>query len=343
MKNLDFLSLLTENPEEYFEAKGWKKYRLRQILNWIFNKFVFSYDKMTDLPADFRETVNNELPLYIPKTEKISYSSDGSKKYLLKLRDEEYIESVLMPAGDKITLCVSSQAGCGRQCQFCATGKIGLKRQLTTSEIIGQILSGMKESLPGKLTNIVYMGMGEPLDNFENVIKSLKIIQNDKYLKFSPRRITISTCGAVPGIFKLADSGIKVKLAVSLNSAINAKRNKFMPINLKYDLEELKKAVRYYLRKSKFRVTFEYIMIKNFTMGKEDIKALKKYVGDLSCKLNLIPWNSIEESDFIAPGEKEIDDFLDELKNLSCALTVRRSKGDDIAAACGQLAGKYQK
>jgi 23S rRNA (adenine2503-C2)-methyltransferase len=168
---------------------------------------------MSDLPQDFRKEINEIIPLYIPQIEKVTESKDGSKKYLLKLHDKEYIEMVLMPADGKVTLCVSSQVGCARKCRFCATGELGLKRQLMTSEIVGQILLGMKEAGESKLTNIVYMGMGEPMDNLDNVLQSFKIIQHDKCLKFSPRRITVSTCGVTPGIFKLADS-----LAINLAS-----------------------------------------------------------------------------------------------------------------------------
>jgi 23S rRNA (adenine2503-C2)-methyltransferase len=343
MVHTNLLNYLPEDLEQEFKERGWKPFRARQILKWIFTKFVFAYDKMSDLPQDFRKEINEIIPLYIPQIEKVTESKDGSKKYLLKLHDKEYIEMVLMPADGKVTLCVSSQVGCARKCRFCATGELGLKRQLMTSEIVGQILLGMKEAGESKLTNIVYMGMGEPMDNLDNVLQSFKIIQHDKCLKFSPRRITVSTCGVTPGIFKLADSGIKVKLAVSLNSALNHKRDVLMPINFKYNLQELKEALKYYSRNSKFRITFEYIMIKNFTMGKEDIKALKKYVGDLSCKLNLIPWNAIPESTFKAPREKEIDAFMKELQSLSCAITVRRSKGSDIDAACGQLAANFKK
>ena len=183
--------------------------------------------------------------------------------------------------------------------------------------------------------------MGEPLDNFDNVMKAVDILRNENCFQFSPRRITVSTCGVIPGIRKLINSKVKVKLAVSLNSAINEKRTELMPVNKQYSLEDLKTVLIDYTRNSKFRVTFEYILIKNKNMYPEDIKALKKYTGDISCKINLIPWNSVSsKKDYMAPAPADVDNFAAELKVLSAAITVRQSKGQDIAAACGQLAAR---
>jgi 23S rRNA (adenine2503-C2)-methyltransferase len=191
-----------------------------------------------------------------------------------------------------------------------------------------------------KLTNIVIMGMGEPLDNLENIISFLNVLQAEEGLCFSGRRLTLSTCGVIPKIYELAESGIKLKLAISLNSAINENRNQIMPINNQYPLPELKKALLYYRKKTNFRLTFEYIMIANFNMTKEDIKALTKFCGDISCKINLIKWNEVHDLVWKSPSDKQVADFIERLKPIPNALTLRKSRGNDIAGACGQLAGK---
>ncbi|MBN2830256.1 MAG: 23S rRNA (adenine(2503)-C(2))-methyltransferase RlmN, partial [Candidatus Cloacimonetes bacterium] len=332
------------SSEELFASliKGdTKSYRVQQLLNWLYQKFVNDTNGMTNLPLSFRKELNDKFSFSLPEIIKKVDSKDGSTKYLLKLEDDEKIEMVLMPSEEKTTLCLSSQVGCSRDCKFCATGKLGLTRNLQTHEIIGQIVLAMKLLSPNILTNIVFMGMGEPMDNFENLIKSLKILADTEALCFSARRTTVSTCGVVPQIRRFADSGVKAKLAVSLNSAIDSKRDELMPVNRLYPLAELKDSLRHYLSKNTFRITFEYVLIKDFNMGREDLKALIKFTGDLSCKINLISWNQVVGLAYKSPDVSETNNFRASLLKVNKAVMFRDSRGNDIAAACGQLAYNY--
>ncbi len=317
-----------------------KPYKIKQLQDWIYKKFICNFTEMSNLARSLQEKLESAFSLALPTILEKKVSDDGTAKYLLKLHDELQIEMVHIPLEEKNTLCISSQVGCSRNCQFCATAALGLKRNLNVDEIIGQIILASKDIFPQKITNVVFMGMGEPLDNYENLIKSLSIIQNEKGLSFSPRRITISTCGIIPKIKQLCDSGYKVKLAVSLNSAIPQKRSSIMPVNKLYPLHDLKKALLEFRKKTAYRVTFEYIMIKDFNMGEEDLKALSKYVGDISCKLNLIKWHKIANLPFSPPSDFEIEIFREKLNKLKVAVTLRKSRGEDIYAACGLLAAR---
>ncbi len=319
---------------EYFPP-----YRARQLLKWVYEKHTFDTSQMTDLPADFKDFIQNGFDLGMPVIEKKLESSDGSVKFRLYLNDEARIEMVLMPLEKKQTLCLSSQVGCARACAFCATGKMGLVRNLQTHEIVQQVLLAASQS-PQRITNLVFMGMGEPLDNPDNVLEALELIQAEGALAFSPRRATISTCGIVPGIYRLADSGIKAKLAVSLNSAVDKVRDELMPINKLYPLSVLKEALLYLQKKSRFRITFEYILIPGLNMNARDIGALQKFTGDISCKINFIPYNNIPDLPYRSPGPDEIEAFMREAQSLTQAVTLRRSRGSDVSGACGQLAAE---
>ncbi len=319
---------------------GEKEYRARQILNWIYDKYETDFNEMTSLSEALRIKLPSILRISIPTIIKKTVSNDDTTKYLLSLQDRSNIEMVIIPNGKKNTLCISSQVGCARKCNFCATAKLGLKRNLETHEITSQVFLAVKELGEDKLTNIVFMGMGEPLDNFENVVKAIRIIQHDLCFNFSPRRITVSTSGVIPQITKLADTGLKLKLAVSLNSAIQSKREILMPISKIFPLTDLKKALIDFRKKTSYRITFEYVMIKDFNIGQEDVKALLKYLGDISCKLNVIKWNEVDDLPFETPTTREIDKFISSMNFLSSAVTYRRSRGADIDAACGQLAVK---
>jgi len=318
------------------------KYRAPQLLAWMYKAFENDPAKMTNLPADFKAHLASNYSLALPRIEIVRKSADGAIKYLLKLSDGALIECVLIPERKKNTLCISTQVGCARGCSFCSTAKMKLTRNLEIHEIVGQIIVVGKElhtasSGEARFTNLVFMGMGEPFDNQDNVLKTLQIIQSEKSLAFSPRRITLSTCGVVPGIIAMADSGIKAKLAISLNSAIDEKRNTLMPINKRYTLAQLKQALLYYLRISKFRVTIEYILIPGINMDAEDIKALRKFVGDISCKVNFIPYNPGKNAAYQAPTPEQIEIFMHKAKSLPQAITLRKSRGADILGACGQL------
>ncbi len=327
---------------QQFLGESFPAYRGKQLIKWIYSKFVFDPALMTDLPADFKEYVLSGFDLRMPDIDKELVSSDGSRKFRLGLADGTKIEMVLIPDAKKTTLCISSQVGCSRGCTFCATGAMKLRRNLETHEIVQQILLAAQKS-DNPITNLVLMGMGEPMDNLDNVLEALRLIQQESTMNFSPRRTTISTCGIVPGILRLADSGVKAKLAVSLNSARETVRSELMPVDLKYPLAVLKKALLYYQQKSRFRITLEYIMIPDVTMTNPDIKALTKFCGDLSCKINFIPYNAIETLPYRSPTPQEIEWFMQAAQVIPQAITLRRSRGSDISGACGQLVTKSVK
>lgn len=336
------LELFPQDLEEFLLEKNYKKFRINQISNWLYNKNEIDFNKMTSLSKDFRAFLDKTFDNFLPEIVRHQKSIDGSEKFLLKLPDDNTIEMVKIPAGKKNTLCISSQVGCARNCSFCATAKLGLKRNLKVHEILSQIFIIKRHLGEEKLTNIVFMGMGEPLDNYDNVVKSVRILQNEKAFSFSPRRITISTCGVVPGINKLSTLDLKVKLAVSLNSAIDATRSYLMPINNTYPLKNLKRALKEYSYTSTFRITFEYIMIPDFNMSDADVKAIMRFAGDLKCKINLIPWNPVEGLPYRSATNKEIEEFQYKLMKIDKAVTIRKSRGSDIDGACGQLAGRSE-
>ena len=334
------LDLLPEELIQQLLEIGEKEYRAKQILNWIFNKRTTNFNEMTSLSEDLRTKLQETYQIGIPTILNKVVSVDGTTKYLLSLQDGSNIEMVIIPNEKKNTLCISSQVGCARQCEFCATAKLGFTRNLETYEITSQVFLAIKELSDDKLTNIVFMGMGEPLDNFDNVVKAIRILQHDLCFNFSPRRITVSTSGVIPQISKLADTGLKLKLAVSLNSAIQAKREQLMPISKAYPLSELKKNLIDFRKKTPYRITFEYVMIKDYNIGRIDVKALLKYLGDISCKLNVIKWNKVDDLSHETPSATEVSRFINSMNILSSAVTYRRSRGTDIDAACGQLVAK---
>ncbi|MBN2460522.1 MAG: 23S rRNA (adenine(2503)-C(2))-methyltransferase RlmN [Candidatus Cloacimonetes bacterium] len=336
-------NLLDLHPDEInriMVSRGERSFRINQLLEWIYGKRVLDFSRMTSLPAQLQHDLATAFKLTIPVIKERTGSSDLAVKYLLQLEDDNLIEMVLMPYEGKTTLCLSSQVGCQYKCKFCATGRMGFQRNLTVHEITGQIFIASCELGERKLTNLVLMGMGEPLDNLENILPAINILQHEKCFSFSPRRITLSTCGIVPGIYRLAESGIKLKLALSLNSAVQKKREQIMPVAHRYPLNKLKKSLQYFLERNPYRITLEYVMIRNFNMNREDILALRKFSGDLSCKINLIPWNQVDGSNFTKPLEKDIETFMDALRGMKIAVTLRESRGTDIQAACGQLSAR---
>jgi len=342
--NLMKVNLLELHPDEFEELlleRVDRKFRIKQVLNWIYVHQILDPDLMSNIPEELRDYLKKAFSSFLPRILDKQISQDGSIKYLLGLEDENRIEMVIIPREERTTLCVSSQVGCARNCLFCATAKIGLIRNLYTHEILAQVFVALKELQKTKLTNIVFMGMGEPLDNYDNVLKSIKILQHQEAFRFSPRRITLSTSGVIPRLNDLADSKLKVKLAVSLNSAIQEKRAEIMPLTRQFPLAELKKCLLNFRKKTPYRITFEYVMIKNFNLAKEDSKALINFIGDISCKLNLIAWNKVDYLPYETPDENDIRIFLEDINKLNSAVTFRSSRGADINAACGQLAGQY--
>ena len=319
-----------------------KPFHVKQILRWIFVHHITDLYKMTNISKELQNKISDEFNTNLPMIIDIKKSTDNTTKFLLKLSDNELIEMVYMPGEKKNTICISTQVGCSRACSFCATAISGLKRNLYSEEIIAQLIVALNHYKDDKITNIVLMGMGEPLDNYENVVNSIKLISAESGFCYSGRRITLSTCGVVPKILELAESGLKIKLAVSLNSAINEKRSEIMPINDIYPLNELKNALLTFRKKTNFRITFEYIMIGNFNMGSEDIKALSKFCGDISCKINLINWNEVNELPWRRPRADQVTHFITALQHIPAAITLRKSRGEDIHGACGQLRGVYK-
>ncbi|HNX00728.1 MAG TPA: 23S rRNA (adenine(2503)-C(2))-methyltransferase RlmN [Candidatus Cloacimonadota bacterium] len=341
MEQKSFFSLLPEESLDIIHEFDTGKFRLKQFYQWVYEKYVTDISLMTNLSLDFRNKIKDRIGFQLPEVETEFKSKDESSKYLLKLHDNSHIEMVIMPGEGKNTVCISSQVGCSRKCTFCATGTMGLRRNLFVDEIVGQVYLAKKLLLPGSLTNIVFMGMGEPLDNYDNLIKAIQIIESDPGMKFSPRHITVSTCGVIPNIRRLGNSGIKVKLAVSLNSAIEEIRNKIMPVNRVYSLNELKKSLLDFRKRTTFRITYEYIMIPEFNMSDADIKAIYKFLGDQSCKLNLIAFNPVKGLPYRSPEPSEIERFMNSLNDLKIAVILRKSRGSDVSAACGQLAAGY--
>ncbi|MCO6474173.1 MAG: 23S rRNA (adenine(2503)-C(2))-methyltransferase RlmN [Melioribacteraceae bacterium] len=345
-KILKGLSL--EELQETLTEIGEKKFRASQIFNWMYNKHVTSFEQMSNLSKDFRQKLNDNFSLLTLTNVTVNQSkTTKTQKFLFETYDIRKIESVIIPDGDRITLCLSTQVGCPLDCKFCATGLMGYKRNLSAGEIVDQYILTSLEIPPQKITNIVYMGMGEPLLNYQGTLNSLKIFTDEKSTGLSRQKITVSTAGIPHRIVDLADSGLRVKLALSLHSCFDEIRNQIMPINEKYSLKELKETIRYYSEQTKTRITFEYTMLKGINDRDEDIKAITKLCRSIPSKINIIPFNSIKHmapdgiSAELEPTEMErINQFTDELRKKNVTVMLRDTQGDDIAAACGQLAIK---
>ena len=313
-------------------------YRADQILKWIYMHQADSFDLMTNLSKDIRRLLAQHFDIGRLEAEKIETSRDGSRKYLFKLSDGKHIESVLIPERDHYTLCVSSQVGCAQGCLFCLTATGGFERNLTRAEIIAQVRD-IKNELddPEQLRNIVFMGMGEPLANYKNLVSALDTItDNDTGLRFATRRITISTAGLATR-FGALGRDTKVNLAISLNATDNDTRSRLMPINRNYPLEVLLKACRTFPLPAGRRITFEYILIKGLNDSEDDARRLARLLQPIRCKINLIPFNIHEGCDYERPPESDIQAFYKILFDKNYTVIIRRSKGQDISAACGQL------
>ena len=315
------------------------KFRAKQIHNWIYSKSVSSIDEMTNLSKDFREELKEISSVTETKIKVKQVSKDGTIKYLVEYPDGECVETVLMRFDNRanLTACVSSQAGCAVNCSFCATGKGGFRRNLTYKEIIEQVLTIQRDT-GLKITNIVFMGQGEPLLNLDNVLKALDIFNND--FQIGARRITISTSGIIPGIQKLADMDLQSTLAISLHAPNHELRREIMPIENKYPIDEVKKALKNYVEKTGRRITVEYILIHGFNDTPSVAKELAYFLKDLKCNINLIPYNSVIENDYKKPSGGDIMKFKYLLEHSGKKVTVRLERGADIDAACGQLRGR---
>ena len=334
----DIKELTRDELIVWLKYRDIKSYRAHQILKWIYLRQADTFDVMTDIKKKIRKQLSQQFSIHRLEKERVEISRDGSKKYLFKLSDGKYIESVLIPEKDHYTLCISSQVGCAQGCLFCLTAKGGFIRNLTKGEIIAQVrdvaydIGGSK-----RLTNIVMMGMGEPLANFSNVVDAINIITDrDVGLGFSSRRMTVSTSGLVPKLFDLARE-TTVNLAISLNATEDKTRNMLMPINRKYPIESLINACARYPLLPRRKITFEYILIKGVNDSDEDAKRLARLLRPIRAKINLIPFNTYEGSKFECPEESVILRFKDILNNNNYTAVIRHSKGQDISAACGQL------
>ncbi|WP_321391190.1 23S rRNA (adenine(2503)-C(2))-methyltransferase RlmN [uncultured Desulfuromusa sp.] len=336
---IDLKSLNRQQLEEFLSGLGKEKYRVKQILHWIYQRHVTDFEQMTDLAKNFRTELADQAYISSWLPEYVETSHDGTRKYLFRLDDGQSIEAVKIPMDEnRATLCISTQVGCAMGCQFCMTGTFGLVRNLRPEEIVNQVCAALQE---GPISNIVLMGMGEPLHNLENVVTALQILYLDDGLGYGTRRVTLSTCGLVPEIAQLGRM-IKVNLAVSLNAATDEIRDRLMPVNRRYPLDQLISACRDYAQITKQRVTFEYILIGDVNNSVADAKRLVKLLHGVRCKVNLIAYNEHEGAAFKAPSEESIKLFQSYLLQRDIVATLRASKGQDISAACGQLKGKFE-
>ncbi|MGH7814461.1 MAG: 23S rRNA (adenine(2503)-C(2))-methyltransferase RlmN [Candidatus Binataceae bacterium] len=323
--------------EEIIAEAGQPKYRARQILAWAWKRGAESFDAMRDIPAALRDYLKHRFKIESPVAAHAARSSDGTRKLLLRLDDGKEIESVIIPTEKRVTLCMSSQAGCAMGCEFCATARMGLHRNLTAAEILGQVLAARRELAPGEeLTNYVFMGMGEPLANYPRLVRALEIMTAEWGMGISPRRITVSTVGIVPQMERLL-AETPVNLAVSLHATTDELRDRLAPINQRYPLAVLLAACRDLPIKRRRRITFEYVMLAGVNDSLVDARRLVKLLGQIRAKVNLIFFNPFPGSKFAGSTREAVEAFQAILKRGNLTATIRESRGRDIAAACGQL------
>ena len=328
--------------QELLLTEGEKKFRATQIFDWLYKQHASSYDEMRNISQRTKSILAKQYPFTYPSLVHKQVSADGTRKYLLRLFDDVLVETVGIPsANNKLTVCCSSQAGCAMACAFCATGKQGLIRNLYLGEIVDQI-NVVADDFRQRVSNIVVMGQGEPFANYQAVIEALYILNNSRYNDIGARHITISTCGIVPNIKKLAHEGMQYTLAVSLHSAIQRTRNEIMPRVTQFPLTDLKEALEYYTRTTNRRVSLEYALIKDVNDSAEHLRALCSFCNNLLCHVNIIMLNKIENSPFAPVSESVRRLWLQELENHNIPATARRSRGADIDGACGQLARSYK-
>ncbi|MXO32756.1 MULTISPECIES: 23S rRNA (adenine(2503)-C(2))-methyltransferase RlmN [unclassified Apibacter] len=340
----DIRALSLQELEAYFSSIGEKPFRAKQVYEWLWNKNAHSLSEMTNLSKSLRENLENHFSIKPAEIHVMQRSIDGTIKNAVKLHDGNVVESVLIPTAKRTTACVSSQVGCSLDCTFCATAQLTRMRNLTAAEIVDQVTLIDKQSREyhqKPLSNIVFMGMGEPLLNYSSVTDAIRKITEDKGLGMSPRRITVSTSGIPKLIEKLADENLKVKLALSLHSAIEEKRNQLMPFSVKFPLTSIMESLSYWYQKTKSRITLEYIIWKGINDGNEDIRALIKFCKSIPSKVNLIQYNSIEGGKYSQANSNIIQNYVTALEQENIIVKIRKSRGDDIDAACGQLANKH--
>lgn len=337
----DLKSLKTEEIQDFVVKHNFPKYRAEQIFRWI-NSGVSSFDEMNNIPKDLRSKLSEYYYISVVNIEKKQVSSyDNKVKYLFKFGDGECVESVVMSYHHGYTICISTQVGCKMGCKFCATGMQGFTRNLTPGEMLCQIEAAQKD-LGIRISNIVLMGMGEPLDNFDNVVRFIDLVSSEKGLNIGKRHITLSTSGVVPKIYKLADLEMQITLSVSLHAPNDKMRSATMPINDAFNINSLMEAVRYYIDKTHRRVSFEYAMIDGVNDSDSCANELGKLIKGMLVHVNLIPVNSVKGSDYRKSNKERLNSFTNILNSYGISATVRRTLGSDIDASCGQLKGRYK-
>ncbi|WP_405208099.1 23S rRNA (adenine(2503)-C(2))-methyltransferase RlmN [Aquimarina sp. LLG6339-5] len=342
-KKRDIRALTKEQLREFFVESGDKAFRGNQVYEWLWSKGAHSFDNMTNISKTTRQILEDNFVINHISVDQMQRSTDGTIKNAVRLHDGLIVESVLIPTPTRTTACVSSQVGCSLDCRFCATARLKRMRNLNPDEIYDQVVAIDNESRlyhNRPLSNIVFMGMGEPLMNYNNVIKAIDKITSSEGLGMSPKRITVSTSGVPKMIKKMADDEVRFKLAVSLHSAIDEVRTAIMPFNENFPLTDLREALEYWYEKTKSRITYEYVVWKGINDRKEDINALLKFCSYVPCKINLIEYNPIDDGEFQQASDSAIEQYINALESRGFVVNVRRSRGKDIDAACGQLANK---
>jgi 23S rRNA (adenine2503-C2)-methyltransferase len=334
----DFAELDRPGLEDALEARGYERFRARQLYQWIYWRGISDFSTMTDLPKSMRERLADEFSLATPSIVHRDQSVDGTQKFLLRLHDSRTIESVFIPDTPSMTFCLSTQVGCAMACAFCLTGKMGLVRNLTAGEIVGQVRVLVDAvSMRGQRFNIVLMGMGEPLHNYDETMKALRILTDEHGFAMSPRRITLSTVGVLPALEKLAREPIMPNLAISLHAPTDELRGQLVPINRKYGVSEIIDACKRFPLKRRSRITFEYVMLAGVNDRPEDARRLAKLLHGVKSKVNLIPLNAAAGIPFNRPSDEVVSRFAEILADHYLTVSVRKSRGRDIRAACGQL------
>jgi len=338
MKKIDLRNLSLAEMEDMAVGLGLQRYRGRQIFHWVYGKAIDSIDKMTDLSKETRADLSRKAYISTLIEVRRQRSKDGTEKFLFSLEDDHRIESVLIPEEDRLTLCISTQVGCAMGCTFCLTGKGGLVRNLKSAEIVNQVLTVQNGLPPGRrITNIVIMGMGEPLANYNNTIKAIEVLTHPLGPAIGARRITLSTSGLVPGIDKLGKSGLNINLAISLNGSTDEQRNLIMPINKRYPVAKLLEACKKYPLRHRRMLSFEYVLMEGVNNSPDDAIRLARLLKGIRCKINLIPFNEFPGAPYKRPTMESILEFQEILASHHYSVFIRKSRGTDILAACGQL------
>ena len=337
-RDVDLAELELNELEDALESRGTKRFHARQLYRWIYRRGITDFDLMTDLARTLRARFQAEFAISTPQIVSDETSVDGTRKFVLELTDRRRIESVFIPDTPSMTFCISTQVGCAMSCGFCLTGKMGLVRNLTAGEITGQVrVLAAATGLLDSPFNIVLMGMGEPLHNYDNTMKALRILHSEQGLSVSPRRITLSTVGIVPGLERLAQEPMMPNLAVSLHATTDEQRTKLVPPNTKYPLADILEACRRFPLKKRSRITFEYVLLDGVNDTPEDARRLVKLLSGIKGKVNLIPLNPAPGIPYRRPSDARVDRFAQILADRHITVSVRKSRGRDIRAACGQL------